>query len=110
MRVKAKRIKDKKAGKEIVIAKDGRTMHPNSLVNMGAGNGFDKHPENINRTAAQAKQKVFREQLIEVLALPVSDEDKRTKLVAVCEKIIDTMLNILETDLAGAWWRLPWCL
>ena len=91
--MKAKRIKDAKTGKEIVIAKDGREMAESSLANINPANGFQKHPENINRTGLQAKNKIFREQLIDVLNEPVSKKDKRTKLIAVCEKIVDTMLN-----------------
>lgn len=71
MRVKAKRIKDKKTGKEIVIAKDGRTMHENSLKNWDMTkpkNGFDKHPENINRTGQNRNPiTVVREKLTQVL-------------------------------------------
>ena len=92
--MKAKRIKDKD-GKEIVIAKDGRRMNPNSLKNMKSENGFQKHPENINADGRNqfTEAKPLKDALIETLKTPMPGNEKKQKLIGVCEKIIDTLLN-----------------
>lgn len=92
--MKAKRIKDKH-GKETVIAKDGRIMSPNSLKNMKPGNGFEKHPENINPDGKNqfTERKLLRDALVETLKAPMPGDERKQKLIGVCEKIIDTLLN-----------------
>ena len=78
--MKAKRIKDPETGKEIVIAKDGRTMNPSSLSNIenreppwkpgqsGNPNGRPKNPVIL-----------AREQLSEILDNEYWNDNKEKK-------------------------------
>jgi len=80
-----------------VIAKDGRTMHPNSMANMDdKSHGFQEHPENRITNGATKPDKLFRKELLEILYKPVSKKDKRTQMLAICQKIVDTLLSTTQ--------------
>ena len=112
MKSKAKRIKDPETGKEIVIAKDGRRMNPNSLKNMtpgSDGNGFDKHPENINRNGANRNPiTVVREKLTEVLNQEywgVNENNEQTVMLII-KDAVNQYFNTDDERIKQEWFKI----
>ena len=112
MKSKAKRIKDPETGKEIVIAKDGRRMNPNSLKNMtpgSDGNGFDKHPENINRNGAPRNPiVVVKEKLTEILDQEywgINENNEKTVMLMI-KDAVDQYFNCDDTIQKREWYKM----
>jgi len=106
----AKRIKDPETGKEIVIGKDNRVMHENSLNNFDNENNPHQwqpgQSGNVNGGPKSA-DKIFKAELMELLQEPYwKDKDKKQKkalIKQVLEKAID---KYMKTDNDNTFLRL----
>lgn len=62
------------------------------------GNGFDKHPENINRNGRPPKDHTLTEILKEALAQP-RDEDGKLKKEQLIDLMLELALNEKDKDM-----------
>jgi len=104
---KAKRIKDKD-GKEIVIAKDGRTMHENSLANFeGTQEQWQPGQSGNLNGRPKSADKLFKVELVELMQGPdwndKSKKEKKTLVKNVWKKAID---KYMTTDNDNTFLRL----
>lgn len=103
-------MRTKKEDKKVVYGKDGRVMHKNSLDNISdTSNGFQKHPENINK-AGRPRNPVLiaREKLAELLEDEywLDNKEKEQTVILILKDAIEQYLTSENIREKQEWYKL----